>query len=63
MQFKDTLQKQIQNFLKGGVGCCGYGYFILGHFVVGHITQCMDKMSADKLLEDKIPGKIARGAK
>ena len=27
-----------------GVGCHGYGYFMLGHFVVGHITQCTVKM-------------------
>ena len=32
-----------------GVGCYGYGYFILGYFVEGHVTWCMDKMSADKI--------------
>ena len=44
----------------GGVGCRGYGYLICGHFVAGHITWCMDKMSADKILGDKTPVKIAR---
>ena len=42
-------QRQIQDFPKGGgVGCRGYGYFILGLSVVGHITRCTDKMSVDK---------------
>ena len=41
---------------RGGVGCRGYGYFILGHFVAGHITRCMDN-----ILGDKTPVKIARG--
>ena len=44
-----------------GVGCRGYGYFILGLSVVGHITRCMDKMSVDKILGDQTPVKIARG--
>ena len=48
---------------KGGMGCRGYGYFILGHSVTGHITWCMDKMSVDKILGDKTPVKIARGDK
>ena len=43
---------------RGGVGCSGYGYFILGQFVAGHITQCTDKMSADKTLGDKTPVKM-----
>ena len=42
----------------GGVGCRGYGYFILGHFVVGHIVRC-----TDKILGDKMPVEIARGNK
>ena len=41
----------------------GYGYFILGHFVAGHVTRCTDKMSADKILGDKTPVKIAMGDK
>ena len=28
-----------------GVGCRGYGYFILGHSVAEPITWCTDKMS------------------
>ena len=48
---------------RGGVSCRGYRYFILGHFIAGHIMQCMDKMSADKILGDKTPVKIARGDK
>ena len=43
---------------RGGVGCRGYGYFILGHFVVGHIVRC-----TDKILGDKMPVEIARGNK
>ena len=43
---------------RGGVGCHGYGYFILGHFVAGHITRCMDN-----ILGDKTSVKIARGDK
>ena len=46
---------------RGGVGCRGYGYFILGLSVVGHITRCTDKMSVDKILGDQTPVKIARG--
>ena len=46
---------------RGGVGCRGYGYFILGLSVVGHITRCTDKMSVDKILGDQMPVKIARG--
>ena len=46
---------------KGGVGCRGYGYFILGLSVVGYITRCTDKMSVDKILGDQTPVKIARG--
>ena len=46
---------------RGGVGCRGYGYFILGLSVVGHITRCMDKMSVDKILGDQTPVKIAKG--
>ena len=46
---------------RGGVGCRGYGYFILGLPVVGHITRCTDKMSVDKILGDQTPVKIARG--
>ena len=45
---------------KGGVGCRGYGYFILALSVVGHITRCTDKMSVDKILGDQTPIKIAR---
>ena len=52
-------QRQIQDFPKGGgVGCRGYGYFILGLSVVGHITRCTDKMSMDKILGDQTPVKI-----
>ena len=36
---------------------------MLGHFVAGHITRCTDKMSANKILGDKTPVKIARGDK
>ena len=43
---------------RGGVGCRGYGYFILGNFVAGHMTRCLDNM-----LGDKTPVKIARGDK
>ena len=43
---------------RGGVGCRGYGYFMLGHFVAGHITRCMDN-----ILGDNTPVKIARGTK
>ena len=39
-----------------GVGCRGYGYFILGHFVVGHIARC-----TNKILGDKTPVEIAMG--
>ena len=46
---------------RGGVGCRGYGYFILRLSVVGHITRCTDKMSVDKILGDQTPVKIARG--
>ena len=46
---------------RGGVGCSGYGYFILGLSVVGQIMQCTDKMSVDKILGDQTPVKIARG--
>ena len=46
---------------RGGVGCRGYGYFILGLSVVGHITRCTDKMTVDKILGDQTPVKIARG--
>ena len=45
---------------RGGVGCRGYGYFILALSVVGHITRCTDKMSVDKILGDQTPVKIAR---
>ena len=56
------LQRQIQDFPKGGgVGCRGYGYFILGLSVVGHIMRCTDKMSVDKILGDQTPVKTARG--
>ena len=41
------------------MGCRRYKYFILGYFVAGHITWCMDKISADKILGDKTPVKIA----
>ena len=43
--------------------CHACRYFILGHFVVGHIMRYTDKMSADKILGDKMPVKIARGDK
>ena len=56
----DDFQRQIQDFPKGGGGCREYGYFILGHFVAGHIMRFMDKMSADKILDDKMPVEIAR---
>ena len=36
---------------------------MLGHFVAGHITRCTDKMSANKILGDKMLVKIARGDK
>ena len=34
----------------GGLGCQGYGYFILKHFVIGQIMWCTDKNLADKIL-------------
>ena len=47
---------------KGGAWVdAGNGYFMVGRFVAGHITRCTDKMSADKILGDKTPVKIARG--
>ena len=36
---------------------------MVGDFVAGHNTRCTDKMSADKILGDKTPVKIARGDK
>ena len=59
-----TLQRQIQDFPKGGAWVdAGIGSFMLGHFEAGHITRCTDKMWADKILGDKTPVKIARGDK
>ena len=43
----------------GGLGCRGYGYFILGHFVLGQIMWCTDKTPADKMPVDKTPVNIA----
>ena len=51
----DSVQIQIQDFPEsGGVGCHGYGYFILGHFIMGHIMWYTDKTLVDKMLEDKM---------
>ena len=58
------VQRQIQNFLKGGgVGYLGYGYFILCYFVLGTYHTVRGQNAGRQNTSEQAPVKITRDDK